>query len=52
MESMISLGAAVFAIAGAWLWDIVAHREPTRLDRKLRHQLRQSADTIRDSTLR
>ena len=52
MESIFSLGVVAVAVAVGWLWEMVAHREPTRLDRKLRHQLRQSVDTLRDSSLR
>ena len=52
MESIVSLGVVAVAVAGGWLWEIIAHRESSRLDRKLQRQLRQSADTLRESTLR
>jgi hypothetical protein len=51
MEAMFSLGVVAAAVVGGWVWEIVTHREPARLDRRIRAQLQQSADTIRDSTL-
>jgi len=52
MESMAPLVFVALAVAGGWVWDLVAHREASRLDRELRRRLQQSADTIRESTLR
>jgi len=49
---MISLGLVALAVVGGWVWEVVSHREPARLDRRMRDQLQHSADTIRGSTLR
>jgi hypothetical protein len=52
MDSLAPLVFVALAVAAGWIWDLVAHRESRRLDRELRHRLRQSLDTIHETTLR
>ncbi len=52
MESLAPLVLVALAVAGGWIWDLIAHREASRRDRELKRRLRQSMETIRETTLR
>lgn len=43
----MTLGALAILMAGGWLIDVLSHRGVSPLQRRMVHQIKKSADTIR-----
>ncbi|MDM0071923.1 hypothetical protein [Variovorax sp. J31P207] len=51
-SEVLTLGVLAILAAGGWLFDVLGHRGASPLQRRMVHQIKKSADTIRGAPLR